>query len=252
MNDTEDQLENEEEADALNTPAATAEPSHLRLSFAEARVLGCLLEKEATTPDHYPLTLNSMQSACNQSSNRDPVVSFDTKTIERALEDLRYNGLCMLVHQAGARVGKYKHTLDNKLPYLTDAQRSLLCVLLLRGQQTTGELRQRTERMHAFTDIAAVENSLQKLIDYDPSALAKKFPAGGGRRVASYAHCLSGTPSDDSSAMSDPSSSAATTTTVIDDSPTWRETLETRIADLESEVSELKAQLTQLSTDLGA
>ena len=254
MNDTEDtQSEHETTAPGHETDAPVQETNSLELSFAETRVLGCLLEKEATTPDQYPLTLNSLQSACNQSSNRDPVVSFDTATVEQALEDLRYNGLCMLVHQAGARVGKYKHTLDNRLDYLTEGNRALLCVLLLRGQQTTGELRQRTERMHAFADIAAVESSLQQLIDYDPFSLARKFPPGGGRRVASYAHCLSGTPDDNSAAAvsSSPSATQAPAA-VIDNSPTWRETLETRVEGLETEVAELKSQLDQLRADLGA
>lgn len=250
MSDSPYESESDTDTEADPDLAIVPGSSALDLSFEEARVLGCLLEKEATTPDQYPLSLNSLQSACNQSSNRHPVVSFSTKMIEQALEDLRYHGLCMLVHQAGARVGKYKHTLANKLPYLTDSQIALLCVLLLRGQQTSGELRQRTERMHPFADLAAVENALDKLIGYDPSPLAKKFPPGGGRRVASFAHCLSGVPSDDSGTVS--ASTAATAVATVDDSPTWRETLETRVEQLETEVGDLKSQLDQLRADLGA
>jgi uncharacterized protein YceH (UPF0502 family) len=246
MND----LSHDAGADAESSSDATA----LHLSVEAARVIGCLLEKQATTPDHYPLTLNALVSACNQRSNRDPVVSFEPSVVEQTMEDLRYSGLGILVHQAGARVAKFKHTLENKLPYLTEAQQALICVLLLRGQQTSGELRQRCERMHAFRDVTTVEAALDSLIDYDPLPLVKKFPAGGGRRVPSYAHLLSGDPSPANSsvvATLPPSASPSASDQIID-SPTWRETLENRVEELETEVASLKALLEQLRSDLGA
>lgn len=246
MNDTESDEELDRDHESENR-----KPTRVNLSFEEARVLGCLLEKEATTPDHYPLTLNALVSACNQSSSREPVVAFDSSLVEQTMEDLRYGGLGMLVHQAGARVAKFKHQLENKFPDLTEAQRSLICVLLLRGQQSSGELRQRTERMHAFNDVSKVEAALDTLIHYEPYPLVKKFPTGGGRRVPSYVHLLSGEPANTVTASPPSSSSASTSNTVIE-TPTWRGELETRVEDLESEVATLKSQLEQLRADLGA
>ena len=111
-----------------NPPEDSAEsaPNETLLTAAEARVLGCLVEKESTTPDQYPLTPNSLHSACNQSSNRDPVMDLGTDEVDEAMEGLRYKKLSILVHQAGARVSKCKHTLENKFPYLTKGQQALL------------------------------------------------------------------------------------------------------------------------------
>lgn len=248
MNDT---VSNDEhDQDHEHDPDAR-KPIQVVLNFEEARVLGCLLEKQATTPDHYPLTLNALVSACNQSSSREPVVTFDSVLVEQTMEDLRYGGLGMLVHQAGARVAKFKHQLENKFPDLTDAQRALICVLLLRGQQSSGELRQRTERMHAFNDVSKVEAALDALIHYEPYPLVKKFPVGGGRRVPSYVHLLSGEPTNTVVTTASPSASASAGAAIIE-TPTWRGELETRVEDLESEVATLKSQLEQLRTDLGA
>ena len=246
MNDTPHNDEHE-----ISHESENRKPTRITLSFEEARVLGCLLEKEATTPDHYPLTLNALVSACNQSSSREPVVAFDSALVEQTMEDLRYGGLGMLVHQAGARVAKFKHQLENKFPDLTEAQRALICVLLLRGQQSSGELRQRTERMHAFSDVAKVEAALDALIHYEPYPLVKKFPAGGGRRVPSYVHLLSGEPANSVAPSTSATPSAGGGTTVIE-TPTWRGDLETRVDDLESELAALKSQLEQLRADLGA
>lgn len=215
------------------------------LTFAETRVLGCLLEKEATTPDHYPLTFNSLHSACNQSSNRDPVTDLGTDEVEEAMEGLRYKKLSMLVHQAGARVPKCKHTIKNKLPYLTKGQQAILCVLLLRGQQTAGELRQRTERLHPFVDVEKVQSTLDEMADFKPSPLVKLVPAGGGRRVATYVHLLSGDVAPEQSAIS------AAPTREVAPAATWREEMEETISSLKEEIESLRGELDDLKRNLG-
>lgn len=214
------------------------------LTFTEARVLGCLLEKEATTPDHYPLTANSLYSACNQSSNREPVMDLGTDEVEEAMEGLRYKKLAILVHQSGARVPKCKHTLENKLPYITKGQQALLCVLLLRGQQTAGELRQRTERMHPFVDVGKVESALALMADYEPEPLVKIIPAGGGRRVVTYVHTLCGEVSTAVPEFTTKTGSAVPVST-------WREEMEEEIESLKSEVIGLKSELEELKSNLG-
>lgn len=221
----------------------------VRLSFEEARVLGCLLEKEATTPDYYPLTLNALQAACNQSSNRDPHTDFDTDVVEEAMEGLRYKGLSLLVHQSGARVAKNKHTIENEFPYLTEGERSLLCVMLLRGPQTLGELRQRTERMHHFADLDSTGAALEKLIQYDPNPLAKLLPAGGGRRVATYMHLLCGEP--DATAAASPAISSPRAAAETAAGPTWREEMEQQMASLKSRVDSLQEEVDRLREELG-
>ena len=153
--------EAEKETDVSETEGDS--PGIPRLTFEESRVLGCLLEKEATTPDNYPLSLNALHAACNQSSNRHPVLDLGTDVVEEAVEGLRYKNLALLVRQAGARVPKSRHTMEAEFPYMTRSQMALLCVLMLRGQQTAGELRQRTERMHPFSDLDAVEAQLEEL-----------------------------------------------------------------------------------------
>lgn len=128
----------------------------------EIRVLGALIEKDITTPEYYPLTVNSLQNACNQKSSRDPVVQFDERTVEQALETLKNKHLVVRVSGAGHRVEKFAHRLGEVLN-LGRREMALLCVLMLRGAQTVGELRGRTERMHDFTDLEEVERVLETL-----------------------------------------------------------------------------------------
>lgn len=132
------------------------------LSNAEIRVLGCLLEKQRTTPDHYPLSLNSLRLACNQSTNRDPVVRYDEAVIRDALHRLGRRGYVRLA--GAARAAKYRHLLAEALP-MTSSEQAAMCVLMLRGAQTPGELKQRCERMHPFADLAEVQATLGALID---------------------------------------------------------------------------------------
>jgi uncharacterized protein len=135
----------------------------VNLSATETRVLGCLLEKQSTTPDMYPLTLNSLRLACNQSTNRDPVVQYDDATLRDALHHLERRGFTRLASGRG-RSPKYRHLLAEALP-MADDEQAIICVLMLRGSQTPGELKQRTERMHAFADLAAVHETLARLIE---------------------------------------------------------------------------------------
>lgn len=240
-------VDEELEQQGDETESNSTETSGLvELTFAESRVLGCLLEKEVTTPDHYPLTLNALHSACNQSSNRSPVTDLGTDEVEEALEGLRYKNLALLVHQHGARVPKAKHTLEEEFPYMTRSQMALICVLLLRGQQTAGELRQRTERMHPFSDLDAVENQLEALIQNKPEPLVRRVPAGGGRRAITYVHLLCGPVEDGET------SASATSVVVPSKAPPGRiEELETEIAGLKQTVSELRGEIDDIKQQLG-
>lgn len=232
-----------EESSDPAAEAASSKPA--LLTFEESRVLGCLLEKEATVPDQYPLTFNSLHAACNQSSNREPVVDFGTDTVEEAMEGLRYKKLSILVHQAGARVPKCKHTIENKYPYLTKGQQAILCVLLLRGPQTVGELRQRTERMHAFADLERVQTVLEEMATHTPDPIVKHIPAGGGRRVATWMHTLCGDTVPALAAVAEPVRGSEAP------AASWRTEMEEEIASLKTEVSSLRAELDMIKSNLG-
>ena len=159
-----------------------------RLEASEARVLGSLLEKEITTPDYYPLSLNALMNACNQKSNREPVVSYDEDTVERALEGLRAKGLAVRITGGDSRVPKHGQRFTEKLN-LGRREAAILCVLLLRGPQTVGELRGRTERLYSFEDLEGVESTLQHLAD---QGMVTKLARQSGSREARFAHLLAG------------------------------------------------------------
>jgi uncharacterized protein len=159
---------------------------------AEIRVLGCLIEKQRTTPDAYPLTLNALRLACNQSTNRDPVVDYDESTIRGALERLGRRRWTTLASWSNRRAMKYRHTLDSALG-LSDPELAVLCVLMLRGPQTPGELKQRTERLHAFAGLEEVENTVLGLIERE---LAAGMPRRPGQREGRYAQLLGGADED--------------------------------------------------------
>ena len=219
----------------------------LQLSFTEGRVLGCLLEKEATTPAYYPLTLNSLQAACNQSSNRYPVTQLEESAIEKALVGLRLKGLAIQLHAAGARSLKYKHSLPQILD-LDAAQTAILTVLLLRGTQTAGEIKQRCERMHEFASIEAVEEALQWFIEYPHGPLVVRHPSGSGRRVETYAHLLGGAPAGDAAALTE----AAATIVELEEEQIWRSRMERKVQDLHASVEDLTAMVHHLRSELGA
>jgi uncharacterized protein YceH (UPF0502 family) len=166
-------------------------PSELiKLSAAEARVLGALVEKEVTTPDYYPLTMNALINACNQRSNREPVMNLDEDDARQALHGLEARQLAGRARAADGRVTKYEHWLGEAFNF-TRAETALMCVLLLRGPQTPGELRGRTERLHPFEEITDVLAGLQKLMDREPGLVAL-LPRQPGTKEARYAHLLSG------------------------------------------------------------
>ena len=158
-----------------------------QLDAAETRVLGALLEKEITTPDYYPLSSNALVNACNQKSNREPVVSYDEDTVEDALERLRAKGLAMRV-TGDSRVPKHEQRFTEKFN-LGRREAALLCVLMLRGPQTVGELRGRSERLYTFDDLEAVEATLARLADM---AYVKKLPRRAGFKEPRWAHLFAG------------------------------------------------------------
>src|ERR1017187_7600713 len=156
----------------------------MELSAAETRVLGCLLEKQRTTPDMYPLTLNGLRLACNQSTNRGPVVEYDDETIRDALHHLERRGFTRLA--SGRRAPKYRHLLAEALP-MADDEQAVLCVLMLRGPQTPGELKQRAERMHPFVDLDAMHEALARLIERGLAACLERRP---GQKEDRYTQLL--------------------------------------------------------------
>jgi uncharacterized protein YceH (UPF0502 family) len=160
------------------------------LTLAEARVLGALVEKEATTPDYYPLSLNALINACNQRSNREPVMDLDEEAVRQALHGLEDMKLAGRARGADGRVAKYEHWLGEVFNF-SRAETALVCVLLLRGPQTPGELRGRTERMHRFEEIGDVLAGLQKLMEREPPLVAV-LPRQPGTKESRYTHLLSG------------------------------------------------------------
>ena len=163
---------------------------NIQLNQLEVRVLGSLMEKEITTPDYYPLSLHALVNACNQKSNRDPVMDVDESAVREALYSLGEKRLAGPVSSAESRVAKYEHRMQEVFNF-TRRESAIICVLLLRGPQTPGELRGRTERMFRFDDLADVQSTLQRLMQHDPP-LAKMLARQPGTKEARYAHLLAG------------------------------------------------------------
>jgi uncharacterized protein len=161
------------------------------LSEVEVRVVGSLVEKQITTPEYYPLTLNALTNACNQKSNRDPAMSLDEPTVARAVETLREKNLVYVFYGSTSRVPKYKHMMPEVFQ-LDGRELALLCVLMLRGPQTTGELKERAGRLADFTSSGEVEETLNALIVKESQPLAAKLPRQPGQKEARYAHLLAG------------------------------------------------------------
>src|SRR5687767_2868955 len=208
------------------------------LNPTEVRVLGSLIEKQITTPDYYPLTLNALVNACNQLTNRDPVVTFDDQTVVRALDRLREKRLATLFTGAESRVAKYKHTLTDAL-LLTPGELALLCVLMLRGPQTLGELRTRSERLFNFDSVPEVEETLNALAARQPQPLVAKLPRQPGTKESRYVHLLSGPVETTAATASEsgPRSEPATIAVRAENE---------RIAKLEQDMAELRRELTDL------
>ena len=202
------------------------------LNPVELRVLGALIEKELTTPEYYPLSLNALTNACNQKSNRDPVLALEETDVVRALDGLRFKGLA-LQSADGGRVPKYAHSTAGKL-HLDPAELAILCELLLRGPQTLGELRSRCERMHPFADLGAVEAVLNELAERQ-EALVAKLPRQPGRKENRYGQLLGGPP--EFAAESEPVAEPATLQVRGENQ---------RLAALEEEVALLRQELADL------
>jgi uncharacterized protein len=225
----------------------------MNLSAPEIRVLGCLLEKQRTTPDAYPLSLNALRLACNQSTNRDPVVQYDDAVLRDALHRLERRGYTRLASGAGSRAPKYRHLLAEALPMAEDEQ-AVMCVLMLRGPQTPGELKQRTERMNAFADLGGVHETLHRLIGRELVAALERRP---GQKEERYMQLLGDeeTSSGGSGATVPGQPMAAqvllsshqpvhrTGGAASAESPAAVEALEERVARLERAVARLRAAL---------
>jgi uncharacterized protein YceH (UPF0502 family) len=212
----------------------------------EIRVVGCLIEKQRTTPDVYPLSVNSLRLACNQSTNRDPVVSYDEETVVEALRRLALRGWTRLTSGAGSRARKYRHLLDEALD-LEPAQLSLLAVLMLRGPQTPGQLNQRAERLYAFESLPAVHDALDRLVERD---LAARHPRRPGQKEDRYEQLLG------SGAAGGATASAASVPVepgAVDASapPPDGPGAEDRLQRIEREVADLREQLATLRAELG-
>ncbi|MEZ9565229.1 YceH family protein [Vibrio artabrorum] len=213
------------------------------LSPIEARIIGCLIEKEVTTPDHYPLTLNSLTTACNQKSNRDPVLSLSESEVLDAVDGLITRRMVSDESRFNSRVNKYQHRFCNTefgdLQF-TEQERAIICCMLLRGAQTPGELRTRTGRLANFSDVKEVETTLEKLDAREAGALVVKLPREAGKRESRYQHLLSG--EVDVEACSTASVSASIPSATHEKF----EELEAEIVNLRAEVAELKALVESL------
>lgn len=201
----------------------------IELNQLEARVLGAFIEKELTTPDYYPLSLNGLTNACNQKSNRAPVLQLEESEVLETVEQLRQKRLAMQSQGAGSRVTKFRHTLRERL-YLEDHELAILAELLLRGAQTPGELRSRAGRMANFSDLSKVDETLQELIEKEPPMVVK-LARQAGRKENRYMHLFCGAVADDE----------AGATELIVQSGQGRS-----LTELEEEIEKLKSELAEL------
>lgn len=222
----------------------------------EIRVVGCLIEKQRTTPDAYPLSLNALRTACNQATNRDPVVAYDETTVVEALRRLALRGWTRLASGAGSRARKYRHLLPEALG-VGDAELALLAVLMLRGTQTPGELKQRSERLHGFPDLGAVQATLDALVERGYVARHERRP---GQKEERYQQLLGGleeaappAPVPDSDPEDDgaEAGSGASASAPAPDSPPELVPAEDRLTKLERELAELRSELAGLRAALG-
>ena len=199
------------------------------------RIIGCLIEKEFSTPDHYPLSLNALTSACNQLSNRDPVMSLDEGTTSQAIDSLRRQGLVRSIQSVGSRVPKYQHLLAEAEEF-SRAELAVLCVLSLRGAQTQAEVRSRAARLMPGDDAAGLDAALESLIGRDPRPVVARLPRRPGQKEVRYAHLLSGDVTPTADATPDATPATAPDTDRLD-------ALEQMANELRNEVADLRTQL---------
>ena len=197
------------------------------LTDIETRVLGALVEKQVTTPEYYPLTLNALTLACNQKNNRHPVTSYGENEVAQAVESLREKNLAYVFYGSTSRVPKYKHVMPEVL-HLNAAETALMCVLMLRGPQTPGELRGNAARLYEFAGLDEVEQTLAGLISHDPDPLVARLARQPGQKEVRFAHLLSGEIQVEALPQAPPLSA--------------RQSLEQRVEALTAEVETLKAQ----------
>jgi uncharacterized protein YceH (UPF0502 family) len=211
------------------------------LGDVEIRVLGALLEKARTTPDSYPLSLNALTSACNQASNREPVMSLSEIEVSAAVDALRKRSLVRAIVRSGGAITRYQHVMDAALG-LVNRQLALLCVLMLRGPQTAGELRTRTQRLHDYDDVADVESALEGLASREPEALVVRLPRRPGQREERWAHLLAGEAAAQAAADAEsaPERAPAAAAAPADD----------RMARLETELEALRQEIESLRAEL--
>jgi uncharacterized protein YceH (UPF0502 family) len=229
-----------DESDATDTPASDA-PAALpqpQLDAIQTRVLGCLIEKAAITPDVYPLTVNAAVAACNQKTSRDPVMNLEFGAVGHALRTLRDKGLAKL-DPLSQRADRYSHVFDSVYG-VTPRQRAVLCVMMLRGPQTLNELFTRCERLTDFPSVDDVRDTLERLTDRSP-ALVVRLPRGGGRREDRYMHLLSGAIAADAYVDSSSTQNSSAAATIDHDLHERVERLETELADLREQVAKLLA-----------
>ncbi len=216
------------------------------LDPAEVRVLGSLVEKAVTTPDYYPLSLNALVNACNQSSNRNPVVELGEPTVLRAIESLRNQKLVFVFEGAASRVPKYGQRFAETLG-LSPAETAALCVLMLRGPETAGEIRGRSGRLHEFASLEEVESTLQTLATRSPQPLVVKLPRQPGFKESRYAHLLAGPPQI-APTVTAPTIETTAGSGLPDDDRIAR--LEGKVEELRRELGELRTQFTDFKKQL--
>lgn len=205
----------------------------------EIRVVGCLVEKQRTTPDAYPLSLNALRLACNQSTNRDPVVSYDEETVSEALRRTAQRGWTRLASGAGSRARKYRHLLPEAIG-LEEDELALLTVLMLRGPQTPGELKQRSERLCSFADLAAVQATLEKLVERE---LVVRHPRRAGQKEDRFEQLLGGGATEEGE--------PAGAQTATEPTPSAEPVDEDRLDRIEGEIAALRTELASLREALG-
>jgi uncharacterized protein YceH (UPF0502 family) len=218
----------------------------LTLTPIEARICGALIEKEITTPEYYPLSLNALTNACNQKSNRDPVMHLEEHEVRKALNHLEFQTLVRSVSASDSRVTKYEHRLQDAFNFYRP-ETAILCELLLRGPQTPGELRTRASRMYAFEDLDSVHSALQRLAKREPP-LVTMLPRQTGTKEARYAHLLGDAPPTVPAALAYEPAAVARESDADATSPASAERIET----LAAEIAELRSQILDLQSQFAA
>jgi uncharacterized protein len=225
----------------------------IELNALEARIIGCLIEKQITTPDQYPLSLNALVNACNQKSNREPLMALDELTVQKTVDELARKHLLLDRSGFGSRVAKYRHCFCNTefgTLKFDPQELAIMCELLLRGPQTPGELRSRASRMAAFTDVTEVEAILERLSERDGGPYVSRLAREPGRRESRYAHLFGGTIAEHENSKPADAQSPTPGTTSLTESSLTTSGQEERLTRLEQEVQSLRAELSALKARL--